>query len=137
MPNSVGNKRRIASIVYDAAYCLLLYTNKDLRLLIASIVAVETAIFFQFNAHERWTFRNREHEGNLLFRFVKFNLSSAAAFVIIVTTVNILTPEFGWSPYLAIVVGVALGFTWNWTVNSLIIWPRQRREAEKHSTAAG
>jgi putative flippase GtrA len=120
----------------EARADLLVYTSKDIRLLVASIVAVEAAIFVQFNSHERWTFRRRKQDGNLLVRFAKFNLSSAAAFVTIVTTVNILTPEFGWSPYIANIVGVALGFIWNWTINTLIIWPRQRREAEERSADA-
>ncbi len=121
----------------DTAANLLIFTHPDILLLIASVVAVEVAVFLQFNAHERWTFRNRDHEGNLLFRFVKFNLSSIVSPIIIVATVNVLTPTFGWSPYISNVIGVGLGVSWNWVANSLIIWPHQRRDAEEHSTAAG
>ena len=116
---------------------LLIFTLPDILLFIASVVAVEVAVFFQFNAHERWTFRNRDHEGNLLIRFVKFNLSSIVSPIIIVATVNILTPVLGWSPYISSVIGVGLGVSWNWIANSLIIWPHQRRNAEKRSTTAG
>lgn len=121
----------------DTGANLLLFTHPDILLLIASVVAVEIAIFFQFNSHERWTFRNRNREGNLLIRFTKFNLSSIVSPIVIVLTVNVLTPVLGWSPYISNVIGVGLGFTWNWVINSLIIWPHQRREAEEHSTAAG
>ncbi len=122
----------------DVGANLLLFTHPDILLLIASVVAVEVAIFFQFNSHERWTFRNRNREGNLLFRFAKFNLSSIVSPIIIVVTVNVLTPVFGWSPYISNIIGVGLGVSWNWVVNTLIIWPHQRlHEAEKGSTAAG
>ena len=30
------------------------------------------------------------------------------------------------SPYIASLVGVLIGFTWNWTMNSLVIWPKER-----------
>lgn len=121
----------------DTEARLLLFTHPDVLLLIASVAAVEVAIFFQFNAHERWTFRNREHKDNMFIRFVKFNLSSIVSPIIIVATVNVLTPVLGWSPYISNIIGVGLGVSWNWVVNSLIIWPHQHRDAEEHSTAAG
>ena len=122
----------------DTETSLLVFTHPDILLLIASVVAVEVAIFFQFNSHERWTFRNRNREGNLFIRFTKFNLSSIVSPIVIVLTVNVLTPVLGLSPYISNVIGVGLGFTWNWVINSLIIWPHQRlHEADKGSTAAG
>ncbi len=121
----------------DTEVNLLVRTHPDILLLIASVLAVEVAIFFQFNSHERWTFRDRDRETNLFVRFGKFNLSSIVSPIVIVATVNVLTPTFGWSPYISNVIGVALGFSWNWVINSLIIWPHQRREADDRSTAAG
>src|SRR5437867_6132750 len=47
----------------DTRADLLLFSHPDIRLLISSIVAVEAAILFQFNAHERWTFRKRVQSG--------------------------------------------------------------------------
>ncbi len=105
-----------------------LFTHPDIRLLIGSIAAVETAIVFQFNAHDRWTFRHRPRNGWGLLRFVKFNVSSAVSPIIMVLTVNVVTPTFGLSPYLSSAIGVLLGFTWNWTWNSMVIWPHQKEE---------
>ncbi len=134
-------------LVYQAAFYLLydspvfwflpgkdtrvdfgLFTHPDIRLLIGSIVAVEMAIVFQFNAHERWTFRNRQREGWIPARFVKFNVSAAVSPIIMVLTVNVVTPTFGLSPYLSSGIGVLLGFTWNWTWNTMVIWPHQKEE---------
>jgi putative flippase GtrA len=69
-------------------------------------------------------------------RFVKFNVSSAISPIIVVVATNALTPvldgTFGaLSPYIANGIGVLLGFSWNWGLNSLVIWPRQREAAEE------
>jgi len=98
----------------------------DTRLLISSIIAIELAVLFQFNSHERWTFRNRPREGWIGARFLKFNLSSIVSPTIIVVTTNALTAIVGWPPYLSATIGVLLGFAWNWTVGTRIIWPHAR-----------
>jgi putative flippase GtrA len=115
---------------------LIAVTAGDARLLISSIVAVELAIVFQFNAHERWTFRHRPRNGWIGARFVKFNVSSAISPIIVVVSTNVLTPVFdgtfgALSPYIANGIGVLLGFSWNWGLNSLLIWPHQRETAEE------
>jgi putative flippase GtrA len=118
-----------------------LVTHEDIRLLIASIVAVEVAIVAQFNLHDRWTFRRRNKDGNVVVRFLKFNLSSAISPIIVVFTVNVFTPVIrdaagsdsivaDVAPYIANTVGVLLGFIWNWTLNSLVIWPHLRADGD-------
>ena len=111
----------------DTAAGFILFTHPDVRLLLASILAVEVAIVFQFNAHERWTFRDRVRQGWGPFRFLKFNLTSAGSPIIIVVTINTLTPMFGISPYISNSIGILGGVTWNWLMNNLVIWP-QRQE---------
>ncbi len=103
-----------------------LLTIPDTRLLISSIIAIELAMLFQFNSHERWTFRYRPHGGWIGARFLKFNLSSIVSPTIIVVTTNGLTAIFGWPPYFSAAVGVLLGFAWNWTVGTRMIWPHAR-----------
>ncbi len=106
-----------------------LFTHPDIRLLISSVLAVEIAIVFQFNSHERWTFRHRERRGWIGLRFAKFNLSSIVSPIIIVLTVNTLTPLLGLSPYISNIIGVLGGFSWNWIMNSMVIWPHARSSA--------
>ncbi len=123
----------------DTSLHLVFFTAADARLLLASIVAVECAIVCQFNMHERWTFRHRNREGNIFARFFKFNAGSIVSPIVTVLTVNLLTPVIRdaagdgtligkAAPYLANGGGVALAFTWNYLLNSLVIWPRQRHE---------
>ena len=97
------------------------------RLLISSVLAVEVAIVFQFNAHERWTFKDRERKGWGPLRFLRFNVTSAASPIIVVATVYFLTPLFGGSPYVPNTIGILIGFMWNWMWNTLVIWPQQRK----------
>ena len=122
----------------DTSTDLGLFTHSDIRLLIASIVAVEIAIICQFNLHDRWTFRWRPRAGWIGQRFIKFQVSSIMSPIIVVVTVNTLTPALRnaagdesfigtMAPYISSALGVLLGFIWNWTLNSLIIWPHQRK----------
>jgi putative flippase GtrA len=48
--------------------------------------------------------------------------------IIVVVTVNTLTPLFGISPYVSNTIGIAAGFMWNWTWNTLVIWPQQQKD---------
>ena len=111
----------------DTEVSLGLFSHPDIRLLISSVLAVEVAIVFQFNSHERWTFKDRERKGWGPFRFLKFNVTSAASPIIVVVTVNTLTPLFGISPYISNTIGIGVGFMWNWMWNTLVIWPQQRK----------
>jgi len=111
-----------------------LFALPDLRLLIASVLAIEFAILFQFNAHERWTFRRRPRSGWVVTRLVKFQVSSIVSPTIIVVATNALTHWLGWPPYFSGAAGVLLGFGWNWGVNSLMIWPHEGAIAAPDAT---
>lgn len=106
-----------------------LFTHPDVRLLIASVVSVEMAVIFKFFALENWTFRTRPRRGWMPFRFAKFNLSAILSPAIVVVTVNVLTPVFGISPYIATAIGTLAGLMANYLFSAYIIWP-QLREAE-------
>lgn len=110
----------------DTEVDFIVFTHPDIRLLISSIIAVEAAIVIQFNSHERWTFRHRPRDGWILRRFVKFNLSSIVSPIIIVVTTNVLALTLDLSPYIASIIAVLIGFMWNWTMTSLVIWPQHR-----------
>lgn len=106
---------------------ILFVTVGDVRLLIASIVAVEISIISNFLFHDYWTFRDRLKKPFLI-RFGQFNLTSFGSPVISVTTINILTPTFGIHYFISNSIGIALGMSWNWLWNAQFIW-RTRRQA--------
>jgi putative flippase GtrA len=108
----------------DTDFHFLGFTHPDIRLFIASVTAVEVSIVSNFYWHERWTFRDRERHSPTIVRFLKFNGTSLGSPLIVLATVNVLTPAFGISPYIANTIGILVGFTWNWLCNTLVIWPR-------------
>lgn len=112
-----------------------LFTHPDVRLLIASALSIEAAIFFKFWAHEYWTFRERLRPGSLFARFLQFNASSILSPVILLATVNVLTPVFGISPYISISIGTIIGFAVNWVLSTYIIWPHIRTHTREETGA--
>jgi putative flippase GtrA len=121
----------------DTPVDLALFTHPDIRLLIASVLAVQTAIVFKFVLNERWTFKARPQQTWIGGRFLQFNVSALASAVIVVLTANVLTPVFAMSPYLATAIGVLAGFTFNWLWSTWLIWPsrRSRRPAASETGA--
>ena len=106
-----------------------LFTHPDIRLLLASVLAVEAAIVFKFYALEHWTFRDRPRRGWGPVRFLRFNVTSIVGPIIVVGTVNVLTLVFDVSPYISLSIGVLGGFLANWGFSAYFIWPRARSEA--------
>jgi len=58
----------------------------------------------------------------MLLRLLTFNITSIGSPIISVTTVNVLTPNFGINAYIANSIGIALGMSWNWMWNTRVIW---------------
>lgn len=101
------------------------------RLFIASALAVESAIIFKFFANEHWAFKGRTPQGWIGARIVAFNISCLASAGVTVAAVNVLTPVFDLSPYIANTIGTLLGFMVNYLVSAYLIWPHRRH----HETA--
>jgi len=106
----------------DTSARIVFFTHPDVRLLIATVVAVELAILSNFFWHNVWTFSDRSRRLPLPLRLVTFNITSIGSPIISVTTVNVLTPNFGINAYIANSIGIALGMTWNWIWNTQLIW---------------
>ena len=97
--------------------------HPDIRLLIASALAVEIAIVFKFFAYENWTFRDRQRPASLPVRFLQLNAASLLGAAVTVAVVNVLTPVLGLSPYVSTPAGVLVAFMLNWVASSNVIWP--------------
>jgi putative flippase GtrA len=119
---------------HDTHVSFGLFTEPDISLLVASVVAVELSIVFKFYALQSWAFPDRARKGHYITRFVKFNGSCIVAQVITVATVNIVTPVFNVSPYISNTLGTLAAFMVNWAFSSYIIWPHHDRPPE---TATG
>lgn len=113
----------------DTSADILFFQHDDLRLLIATLVATEMSIVGVFAGHNTWTFRHRQTVRRPLWlRFGQFNAKALVSTLGILTvTVNILILRFDLYHFVAVPIGVALAFTWNWLWDSQIIW----RQAKK------
>jgi putative flippase GtrA len=100
--------------------------HPDVRLLIASALAVEIAIAFKFFAYEYWTFRDRQRPATLPVRFFQLNAASLLGAGVTVAVVNVLTPVLGLSPYVSTPAGVLVAFMLNWVASSHVIWPEHQ-----------
>ena len=105
--------------------------HPDIRLLIASALAVEIAIVFKFLAYENWTFRDRQRPASLPVRFLQLNAASLLGAAVTVAVVNVLTPVLGLSPYVSTPAGVLVAFMLNWVASSHVIWPEHERHARE------
>lgn len=112
----------------DQTVDLLLFTHGDARFLIATLFATELSIIAVFNGHRLWTFRYRDFADKPLWiRFGQFNAKALVSTLGIVTViVNILTVSFDVYHYIAVPVGVLVGFIWNWTWDTQIVWRRTK-----------
>jgi dolichol-phosphate mannosyltransferase len=99
----------------------ILFVQLD-RLFIASIISIEFSIIFNFFLHDNWTFKNRAHQGTILARFLKFNVTSIASPVIQLTTILIFAKAFGLHEQIGLAVGVLIGLFVNYFVNLLWVW---------------
>lgn len=98
------------------------FSHPDLRLLTSTIIAVECSIVSNFLWHENWTFRKRQKLGHMLTRYWQFNATAIGSPIITVATVNVLTPYFGIHYLISNAIGVLLGLSWNYILNTRIIW---------------
>ena len=92
--------------------------------LIALILAIETSILSNFTLNEIWTFRDRRTPSAMatLKRALKFNLVSAGAVAIYYGVYLLFTRGLGIHDILALVVGIGMGFLWNFAVNTAWTW---------------
>ena len=110
--------------------------HPDIRLLIASALAVEIAIVFKFIAYEYWTFRDRQRPATLPVRFLQLNGASLLGAAITVAVVNVLTPVLGLSPYVSTPAGVLVAFMLNWVASSHVIWPEHETDVSSPPTGS-
>lgn len=111
-----------------------IFTEPDISLLIASAISVELAIAFKYFALQEFAFPDRARHGHPITRFLRFNGSCFGSTLVIVVAINVLTPVFDMSPYVATTLGTILGFTSNWAFSHYLIWPHRHEMATEATT---
>lgn len=95
------------------------YQVGGLPLLLASVLAVETAILNNFIWNNRWTFSQRDFA---LHRLVRFNIVSLGGLLVNVLTLYALVTGFGIHYLVANLAAIAAAMTLNFVGNVMWTW---------------
>lgn len=117
----------LLSLVPTTTSSTFLFLSLD-RLFVSSVISIETSIIFNFLVHDNWTFKSRSHEGLIILRFLKFNLTSIGSPIIQLSSILIFAKVFSLHEQIGLAVGVVCGLFFNYFVNILWIWKAKPRE---------
>jgi len=92
-----------------------------MKLLLAQIVAAESAIFISFCLHHQWTYRNYR-ERPLFVRFLHFNGSAFGGQLIATLTLLFCVNVLGMNYLIGFSIGAILALAWNYFSNKYFIW---------------
>lgn len=110
---------------------LTLFTLVEFTVLgpvLAKLIAWELGIVVIFAINERWTFSDYGGDGAraLGYRFLRSNAVRVGGFLVTLTVLAALVYGFGVWYLAANVIGIAVGFVVNYTLESLYTWKIHR-----------
>jgi len=103
----------------DTLALYLLHGVAGVPLFVAAPIAYEVAVANNYLWNDLWTFGTRSPS---LVRLLKFNAVSLGAFAITLTALFVLKELAGVHYLIANLLGIGLGFFWNFTFNVLWTW---------------
>ncbi len=117
----------ISGIVVNMGVLYFLKENIGLYYMVASLFAIELAILNNFLWNDLWTFKSKtSHKlSSRWHRLVAFHVVSAGGLVINMGILFLLTSVFGVYYLMSNLVGILLGFVWNFFVNRRVTWQRE------------
>ncbi|MGC9186092.1 MAG: glycosyltransferase [Fervidicoccaceae archaeon] len=119
----------ISGIFVNEGILWLLYYKAKINLEISAALGIESSILSNFTLNSFITFRKRG-ESRILKRVLKYHLSTAIGVFVNYVTIILLTRLFGIEALLSNLVGVLLGFIFNYTLSEHFVW-KERLEGEK------
>jgi putative flippase GtrA len=97
-------------------------------LVVAKIVSAEAAVLLMFAINETWTFSTWGANSlrGILRRLATSNLVRVGGIAVATAVFLVLTTQYGVSYLVANAVGIAAGFTINYTMENLFTWRTHR-----------
>jgi dolichol-phosphate mannosyltransferase len=98
--------------------------------LVSSLVAIELSIINNFIWNDLWTFKSgTSHKlTSRLHRFISFHAVSAGGLVINMGILYLLTSVGGMYYLISNIIGILVGFGWNFMVNRRVTWKSRSNE---------
>jgi len=103
---------------------LVALREAGMRLEVASPLAIECSIVFNFVLHVLWTFRRRAVERGAVLRFLRFHVVAGVAGLVNYATLLLLTGVMGLWYVAANLGGIGIGTAVNYALNSAWTWKR-------------
>jgi dolichol-phosphate mannosyltransferase len=114
----------VSGIVINTIILSALVWGAALPIWVASGVATELAILWNFLLNDRWTFRLAERRHPWWHRLLRFNSVSAGGLVITASVLTGLTVYFHIPLLLANLFAIGCATVWNYTMNNWWTWRR-------------
>jgi putative flippase GtrA len=91
--------------------------------LLATALAVETAVLHNFVWHELWTWRDRRGEGGVPMRLLRFNLGNGAVSLLVnLVFMRLLVGRFHMQYLIANLIAIAAGSLANYLVSDTLVF---------------
>ncbi len=118
----------ISGIVVNQGILISLKEFGGFPLPVASLFAIEIAILNNFLWNDLWTFKSGGQQQKISrrwHRLISFQIVSAGGAVINFVILNVLAYMMGIDYRIANIIGIFLGFAWNFFVNRRMTWIRK------------
>jgi dolichol-phosphate mannosyltransferase len=116
----------ISGILVNMGVLYYLKEYVGLFYLVASVFAIELSILNNFLWNDLWTFRGTGSHTSLRWwqRLISFHVVSAGGLIINMGILYLLTSVFGVYYLISNLVGILIGFIWNFLANRRLTWTR-------------
>jgi dolichol-phosphate mannosyltransferase len=121
----------LTGVVVNQGLLVFLKEVVGLALPIASIIAIQTAILNNFIWNDIWTFKETSQPqkiSNRWHRLLAFEVVSAGGAVINFVVLNLMVLFLATDYQIANIIGILLGFIWNFMVNRRFTWVKNRSD---------
>ena len=118
----------ISGIVVNQGLLVFLKEFFGVAIPVASIIAIQMAILNNFIWNDLWTFKGSgqpQKIPNRWHRLLSFEVVSAGGAVINFAILNLMVIFLATDYQLANIIGILLGFIWNFIVNRRLTWTRK------------
>jgi len=112
----------LSGVAVNSAILWALVQEAHLAVLLASVVATETAILSNFLLNDRWTFRGQPCQRSFAQRLLRFNGVALGGMAITAGVLAALTVYGHLHLLAANLLAVGAAMAWNYSVNSRWTW---------------